>query len=99
MPPNVGSFVDPVGISILDMLTRFGPFRATPRPDSDSGRSDLRFQRVRPHKIMKYVMFMTFQILNNVHLLKLKKLIFLQGNMLRNLFRIQDRDLSFQSSF
>ena len=59
--PKFWSIFDPVGISILGFLARFGPFRAIPRPDSDSGRSDLRFQHVRPQKIMKYVMFMKFQ--------------------------------------
>ena len=53
--PTFWSIFDPVGISILGFLPRFGPFRAIPRPDSDSGRSDLRFQHVRPQQIMKYV--------------------------------------------
>ena len=55
------SIFDPVGIRIFDCLARFGPFRAIPRPDSDSGRSDLRFQHVRPRQIMKYVSFMKLQ--------------------------------------
>ena len=59
--PKCWSHVDPVGVSILDFLSRFGPFRAIPRPDSDSGRSDLRFQHVRPQQIMKYVISMNFQ--------------------------------------
>ena len=56
--PKFWSIFDPVGISILGFLARFGPFRAIPRPDSDSGRSDLRFQHVRPQQIMKYVISM-----------------------------------------
>ena len=59
--PKFRSIFDPVGISIFDFLAGFGPFRAIPRPDSDSGRSDLRFQHVRPQQIMKYVMFMTIE--------------------------------------
>ena len=83
----------------MDCLIRLGPFRAIPRPDSDSGRSDLRFQHVRPQQIMKYVIVMKFQNWGNEMLEKLKTLIFFQVNRLRNLSRIQDLDLSFQPSF
>ena len=52
--PKCWSIFDPVGISIFEFLARVGPFRAIPRPDSYSARSDLRFQHVRPQPIMKY---------------------------------------------
>ena len=61
--PKFRSIFDPVGLSIFDFLAGFGPFRAIPRPDSDSGRSDLRFEHVRPQKIMKYAISWIFQIL------------------------------------
>ena len=70
--PKFWSMFDPVGISILGFLARFGPFRAIPRPDSDSGRSDLRFQHVRPQQIMKYVISMKFQKLKTCFLIKLE---------------------------
>ena len=56
-------FVDfwPRWDSYFGFLARFGPFRAIPRPGSDSGSSDLRFQHVRRQQVMKYVMFMKFQ--------------------------------------
>ena len=75
--PKCWSIFDPVGISILDLLPHFGPFHAIPRPDSDSGRSDLRFQHVRPQQIMKYVMFMMFQILKNLKIINIEKSEFL----------------------
>ena len=96
--PKFWSNFDPVGISILGFLVRFGPFRAIPRPDSDSGRSDLHFQHVRPQKIMKYVIFMKFQKMEK-QIVKLKKWMFFQKYRLRNLSRIQDLDLSFRPFF
>ena len=75
--PKCWSIFDPVGISIFDVLARFGPFRAIPRPDSDSGRSDLRFQHVRPQQIMKCVMFMIFQILENPKFIKIEQTYFI----------------------
>ena len=68
------SIFDPVGISILGFLARFGPFRAIPRPDSDSGRSDLRFQHVRPQNIMKCVIFMEFQKLETCNFMNIEKM-------------------------
>ena len=70
---------DPVGIGFLDFLAHVGPFRAIPRPDSDSGRSDLRFQHVRPQQIMKYVIFMKFQKLNKCNVSKLETIDFLSN--------------------
>ena len=79
--PKCWSIFDPVGISILGFLARFGPFRAIPRPDSDSGRSDLRFQHVRPQKIMKYVISMKFQ--------KMEKCVFIKIEQMDVLAKIQ----------
>ena len=65
--PKCWSIFDPVGTSILEFLARFDPFRAIPRPDSDSGRSDLRFQHVRPQQIMKYVISINFQKMGRLY--------------------------------
>ena len=75
--PKCWSIFDPVGISILGFLARFGPFRAIPRPDSDSGRSDLRFQHVRPQQIMKYAISMKFQTLEKMEFSKIENMDFL----------------------
>ena len=75
--PKCWSIFDPVGISIFDVLDRVGPFRAIPRPDSDSGRSDLRFQHVRPQQIMNYVFFIKFRILKTFNFSKIENTNFL----------------------